>query len=335
MRKISYVFLIIFSFWIMNCSAADGTKKQEIKIEKLGDSVTLGVLMTELNDKDKEKLKADHGAKVVDVIEGSAAEKAGLKAKDVIVSFEGEKIETAKQLDKIVEDLDEGKQVKFKALRDGKEMSFSATLKEMDEKGYTYAFSDDEDGGNFSWHFKDGDDEDMSWFSDDDFNKEVIVNGAHPGLVNVFEGESNKGGFLGVEGHNISDQMLEYFQVKNGVLVEKVLKDTPAEKAGLQAGDVITFIEGRKIEDYNDLIRTLNYFNPNEKVEIQFVRKGSEKNVDVTLAEKKKGNAIFFNKNGDNTVIEDGDAVPHIRMKKLFKDGKDMDNIVKHVFYII
>ena len=334
MRNFSYLFLIVFSFWILNCSAADEQEKRHIQIRKTDDGITFGILMTELTDKDREKLKAQSGARVIDVIEGSAADKAGLKAKDVITYFNGEKIETAKQLDKIVEDMNEGQDVTFKALRDGMEMTFKAKLEEMENKGYSYNFSDDEDGDNFVWHFSDDEEGTVNWFSDDGIEKEIIVNNMHKGPMAFFENESNKGGYLGIEAKNISDQLRDYFDVKHGVLVEKVLPDTPAEKAGLKAGDVITFIEGRKIEDYNDLIRTLNYYNPNEKVEIEYVRKGSENNVDVTLAEKKKDK--FFFRNDDGETIIRGDGLPQMRMKKMLKDLDEPDEIdVKRIFYII
>lgn len=270
---------------------------------------------------------------MIDVIEGSAADKAGLKSDDVIVEFEGEKIETAKQLDKIVEDMDEGSDVQFKALRDGEEISLSATLEEMEKDGYSYGISGEGEGDNFIWQFSDGEEGTVSWFSDDDIEKEIVVDNVHVGPVNVFKNGFSKGGFLGIEGENISDQLKEYFETEHGVLIEKVLKDTPAEKAGLMAGDVITFIEGRKIEDYSDLIRTLNYYNPNENVEIQYIRKGSEENVDVTLAEK-KARSFFFGKDGDETIIE-RDGLPRIKVQGF--DGLDMPHFKgKHrVFYII
>ena len=97
----------------------------------------------------------------------------------------------------------------------------------------------------------------------------------------------NKGGFLGVEAKNISEEMLEYFEVKQGVLVEGLVDEAPAKKVGLKAGDVITKINDREIKDYSDLVRTLNFYNPGEKVKVHYVRKGSSKNVKVELGEKK------------------------------------------------
>jgi len=100
-------------------------------------------------------------------------------------------------------------------------------------------------------------------------------------------GHDQKGGFLGVEAKDISEQMLEYFDVKHGVLVEGVIDETPAQKAGIKAGDVITKINDREIKDYSDLIRTLNFYNPGEKVTLNYVRKGKKKSEKLELAEKK------------------------------------------------
>lgn len=95
-----------------------------------------------------------------------------------------------------------------------------------------------------------------------------------------------KGGYLGVQVKDLSDQLQEYFEVKNGVLVEEVMKDSPAEKAGLKAGDVIVSINDRKLEDYHDLIRTVNFYNPEEKVTVSYVRKGDTEETKVVLGKK-------------------------------------------------
>ena len=84
----------------------------------------------------------------------------------------------------------------------------------------------------------------------------------------------------------MSDQLKEFFKVEYGVLVEKVLEKTPAEKAGLKAGDVIMKINDKKIEDYSDLVRRLNYYDPKDEVTVEFSRKEKIKKIDVVLAEK-------------------------------------------------
>jgi membrane-associated protease RseP (regulator of RpoE activity) len=74
-------------------------------------------------------------------------------------------------------------------------------------------------------------------------------------------------GRLGVTVQDMTPELAEFFAVKDGVLVSSVAKDTPAAKAGIKAGDVITAIDGATVESSNELVDQLR-----------------EKNGDVTLA---------------------------------------------------
>ena len=72
-----FLFLTIFSFWIINCSAADQKRQEKhIFIQNIDNGITLGLVITDLDEDDKEELKANEGAKVMHVIEESNAEKA-------------------------------------------------------------------------------------------------------------------------------------------------------------------------------------------------------------------------------------------------------------------
>ena len=112
--------------------------------------------------------------------------------------------------------------------------------------------------------------------------------GNYSGFIHTGDAKSfhKKGGYLGIQVKELSDQLQSYFEVPYGVLIEEVMKDSPAEKAGLKAGDVITSINDRRIEDSEDLIRTINYFNPEEEVDVVFYRKGAKKEVTALLDEK-------------------------------------------------
>ncbi|MGD9897942.1 MAG: PDZ domain-containing protein [Calditrichaceae bacterium] len=268
--KMITVFLLI-TITALFSSAADGKKEIKIRLNVDGKN-GLGMLVKNLDKNDKAKLNKDSGALVVDVIDGSEAQKIGVQKNDVIVYFDGAEIKNAEELNDLVKDYEEAKSVTFKALRDGREMSFTGTFTELNLSGYEYNFEDD----------------------DFDFDMDMEEVQKIPGMMKEFHMNmppdlmSDKGGFLGVQAKNLKKQMLDYFKAEYGVLIEEVIKDSPAEKAGLKAGDVITGIEKRKIEDYSDLVRTLNYYNPEEKVNIKFIRNGSKKDVNVTL-EKKTG----------------------------------------------
>lgn len=81
-------------------------------------------------------------------------------------------------------------------------------------------------------------------------------------------------GRLGVRVQDLNDQLGEYFEVPDGrgALVMEVMKDTPAERAGLQAGDIITKVGEQSIDDSSDLIETLR--GKEGKVTVMVVRKG-------------------------------------------------------------
>lgn len=68
--------------------------------------------------------------------------------------------------------------------------------------------------------------------------------------------------------------------------IRGVVKGSPAEKAGLREGDVITEISGNKVGQNNSLITELRKFQPNDEVDIKFLRDGKEKTVKVKLGER-------------------------------------------------
>lgn len=93
------------------------------------------------------------------------------------------------------------------------------------------------------------------------------------------------GGYLGVETMSLGDQLAEYFQVPDGrgALVTRVMKDTPAEKAGLEAGDVIVAVDGKDVDDSGDLRGRIRDHEPGDSVKIDVIRKGESRTLNATL----------------------------------------------------
>ena len=71
--------------------------------------------------------------------------------------------------------------------------------------------------------------------------------------------------------------------IKQGVVVVEAVDDSAAKKAGLQKGDVITKLAGKKVKDMAYLRYELYQHEAGENVEITFMRDGKEKTVNVTL----------------------------------------------------
>ncbi|MEL6371483.1 MAG: Do family serine endopeptidase [Pseudomonadota bacterium] len=95
-------------------------------------------------------------------------------------------------------------------------------------------------------------------------------------------------GWLGVELLPVNTSIAAALgrESTEGALVNNVLDGTPAAKAGLEPGDLITEIEGRAIESSTDLSRTVANYAPGEKVKVNVLRDGKDKIVNVTLGER-------------------------------------------------
>jgi serine protease Do len=100
-------------------------------------------------------------------------------------------------------------------------------------------------------------------------------------------GSTDTIGYLGVSTGRLSDAMKIALEVDQGVIVEKVHEDSPAEKAELEVGDIITQIDKAQIIDHRDLKKAVAE-RPNEKVTMTVFRKGKKMSKTITLGEREK-----------------------------------------------
>jgi hypothetical protein len=137
-----------------------------------------------------------------------------------------------------------------------------------------------------AWHMKDNDD-----------IKKIKIIKKHKMMDKPFLIDE-KVGFLGVQIQDLSEQLSGYFKVKdgNGVLVSEVVEDSPANKAGLKAGDIITKIDDKDIENAGDLTTTIRGHEPETKVSVSVIRDGKKKKLKATLGESEQD---FFYKFGN------------------------------------
>ncbi len=112
-----------------------------------------------------------------------------------------------------------------------------------------------------------------------------------------------KHAFLGITGTSVTPALAQAVNlpVKEGVLVQEVVKNGPADKAGIQGGttaatidganfslggDIITKINGKKISSMDEVVSIVNAAKPGESLEVTVLRGGSTKTVTVTLGER-------------------------------------------------
>jgi S1-C subfamily serine protease len=105
----------------------------------------------------------------------------------------------------------------------------------------------------------------------------------HPGMWRWRQAFAG-GPRLGVQVETLTDQLAAFFGVKGGegILIQRVRPKSPAEKAGLKAGDVIVRAGDRKLADVDELMEALQETEENS-LTLTIVRDRSEKTVPVEL----------------------------------------------------
>jgi serine protease Do len=94
-------------------------------------------------------------------------------------------------------------------------------------------------------------------------------------------------GWIGVQIQPVTPPLAESLGLKKaeGALVAEPQKDSPAVKAGIEAGDVIVSVDGEPVRDARALARRIGSMSPGASVKLGIIRKGQEKNLTLTLGE--------------------------------------------------
>lgn len=109
-----------------------------------------------------------------------------------------------------------------------------------------------------------------------------------------FTKESQRG-WLGVYIQDINGDLEESLDLKSneGVLVSDVVKESPAEQAGIKQEDVIERFNGKKVSDSDNFTSLVRETSPGEKVELQIERGGKEKTLIVTVGRLPKSDLSY------------------------------------------
>jgi len=88
-------------------------------------------------------------------------------------------------------------------------------------------------------------------------------------------------GYLGIVVQNLSPPMKTALGIKNGILITRVLENSPASKAGLKAGDIITRINSKTTKDISDLLFTLEKETKGQ-IALMIITRGKKRKVLIT-----------------------------------------------------
>ncbi|MEJ2611868.1 MAG: DegQ family serine endoprotease [Candidatus Thiodiazotropha sp.] len=94
-------------------------------------------------------------------------------------------------------------------------------------------------------------------------------------------------GYLGIMIQPLTSELSESFGLnqQKGILIAEVYKNSPAEKAGLRQGDLITKLNGKSVTDIGDFRNKISLTEPQSDVDLVIVREGSEKQIRVLIGE--------------------------------------------------
>jgi serine protease Do len=234
--------------------------------ELFGGSSRVGISVKDLTDEEvkRSKLSSASGALVSDVEDDSPAATAGFRANDVVVEFDGERIRSARQLTRLVQETPSGRAVQAVVVRDGQRVTLTITPRESSARPFDQFRDFEEFGRKFRYELP----------PTPPARPAPTPRPPRPPLAPdvdewVFGRSSSR---LGITVDDLSEQLASYFGTKDGVLVTTVRDDSAAAKAGLKAGDVITQFNGSPIDSPAELRRSIQRLDDDAEFTVDIVR---------------------------------------------------------------
>ena len=240
----------------------------------------LGVGVSEVSaDKVKTlKLPEERGALLGKIVPDSPAAKAGLKENDVVLEINGQRIEGTEQFRRMIHEIPTGRTANLTVWRDGRSQNIKVTVGKQ-EAGNMKVFAD----GPRSFAFK------------------MPTMPAMPDLsglqhLRTFSMVSPGHPLLGIDAENLEGDFGHYFGAPNGegVLVRGVFANSAAAKAGLKVGDVITSLNGERINNASELREKLLTNREGKNIKLGVLRNKTEVNLFVELPQQKEEEEHFL-----------------------------------------
>lgn len=289
----------------------------ELSLVQTGNGGYLGVFLGDVNAERAKELKLTEvrGAVVGEVVKGSPAERAGLRADDVILSYNEERVNSAAQLHRLLSETPPGRQVVLGISRDGARQNITVAVGERSVRSpFGFKF-----GGELDTQLMYQEAERMRQQAEE-MRRKLDAEGARRMLeeseslrqqaetmraeIEQLRREGKLQGFdggrgfyyrfgpgryyLGVKTTPLNEQLAKFFNVKggSGLLVTEVEPKSPAERAGLKAGDCIISVNGERVTSEPELRRLIGRPGKDEKESsestLTIVRERNEQTIKVT-----------------------------------------------------
>ena len=206
--------------------------------------------------------KEKEGVKITEVVKGSAAEKAGLQEDDIMTRLNDKKISSPEDLMDGVKSYKPADNVKIDYLRDNQKKDVKVKLGEKKERNKTF-FYNDNNNNNGGFNFKMPPMPKMHQFPNNYF-KYKYWNKSTPKLGLKIEDIENNG----------------------GAKVLNVEEGSAADKAGLKKDDIITEINGEKVDNVDEIRDQLNEADDKESVHLKAKRNNTDMTFEIKISKQ-------------------------------------------------
>jgi serine protease Do len=240
-------------------------------VQVFGGGSYIGVSVRDADGEDAKtaKLQAPAGVVIDSVREGSPAEKAGLKAGDVIVEFDGERVRSTRQFTRLVQETPAERQVQTVVMRAGQRTTVTVQPTGPETRWESLLDSDHSFAYRLAPKPAPAPPAPPAAPRAPRAPRPPDVVEAFPHLERFFYSTSGR---LGIQVQGLSDQLAAYFGTKDGVLVTSVTDNSAAAKAGLLAGDVIVAFNGTAVTTSGDISRQVQELSENQEFTLDIVR---------------------------------------------------------------
>jgi len=264
---------------------------------------------------------------IVAIEKESPAELAKLKEGDIVLKIEGEEVTSTKMLAKEIRKRKPGKTITLKNERNGKEINVKVKLGEYSEKNVRIELE-----SKFPRLFiapKPPKPPGIPKLPE----LRKLPKPPEPPEPKIFSWGLEHRKYIGIYLEEINSELSEYFGVKEGrgLLVAKITKDSPAEKAGLKVGDVIIKADGIRTEQARDLTGVIQDKEKGERIKLELLRNKKVRSVEVEIEEERSGFSYSYKDWEDYVDSWESDSKNLEKQYKKWQDSEEYEKLMKRL----
>lgn len=265
--------------------------------------------------------------RIIAIEKESPAELAKLKEGDIVLKFERGEVASTKMLAKEIRKRKPGKNITLKIERNGKEIDVKVKLGEYSETNVRIELE-----SKFPRLF----------FAPKPpqvpavpklLELRKLPKPPEPPEPKMFSWSVKQRKYIGIYLEEINRELSVYFGVKEGrgLLVAKITKDSPAEKAGLKVGDVIIKADGIRTERAKDLTGVIQDKEKGKRIKLELLRNKKMKSIEVEIEEERSGFSYSYKDWEDYVDSWDSYSENLEKQYKKWQDSEEYEKVMKRL----